>query len=231
MALSCCEKLFKLKSDSFDINILYTRCLGYSGKFQESLEILEDLLSQTSMKSNQIIKACTIFLDFSKRFAEDTIKIKKDLTQMNLLYYKSFDHFINCVNKGDYDQKLVDEFVESFYQFMIVNKSNSNDKKAVMSIYEKVKDFIKTSNPNYKFKINMLLENYYLNDSKRYEGKIINIDRQSGFAFISHEDRRIYANRAAFGRDWNKVDVGYKVEFSFGTNTQGECAINALLLN
>lgn len=88
---------------------------------------------------------------------------------------------------------------------------------------------------NSKSQIEFLLrESYGVDlqiDAPKYKGKISDLKRHLGFAFIiSSDGASLYANKRVFKPDtWLAIRNDDEVYFDIGTNNLGDCAINVII--
>lgn len=150
-------------------------------------------------------------------------------------FIKSLSYFERMVKERNYDVKMIKNFCTTITSFIkyIPKIHNEENIEYLRELVVRYNDYIALNNS--KSHIDFLLrENYGVDlqvEAPKYKGKIEELKRHLGFAFIKCEDTsRYYANMRVFKTDtWQVLRNGDNVCFDIGTNSLGECAINVII--
>lgn len=234
-ALPLAKKLMALRPNSIYPTFLYTRCLSVYGRHEDAIQLLKDLINNTPVNDESKRIAVTDLISQHCHWGIQIVQKDGDFDEAKSKFLKSLSYFERMVKERNHDVKMIKNFCTAIISFIkyIPKIHNEENIEYLRELAIRYNDYIALNNS--KSHIDYLLKEYYDVDlsvnAPKYEGKIDQIKRHLGFAFIKVENgSRYYANKNVFNLDtWNVIRLGDKVNFDIGTNSLGECAINVTI--
>jgi len=122
-ALKYTEKAVQLKPEAIEPKILYARCKGYMGNFDEAIQILNSLDDYSiKFKAKHRKTISTMKIDFYKRWADRDIQINKDYNSAESKIVEIMRIFDNSIQIHEIDQILLKKFSIAFILYLQINK-------------------------------------------------------------------------------------------------------------
>jgi len=233
-ALKYTEKAVQLKPEAIEPKILYARCKGYMGNFDEAIQILNSLDDYSiKFKAKHRKTISTMKIDFYKRWADRDIQINKDYNSAESKIVEIMRIFDNSIQIHEIDQILLKKFSIAFILYLQINKKCDSPEK-VIEVFLKYNKYFKQSDNNEKiFRILIAYygysENQDSNNIDRFNGMINEIFHDKNYGFIQDSKLNTYffhKNYLCFEDDWEKLNRGYIVEFNPEKSDKGDIAIN-----
>lgn len=237
-ALIYAKKAYQLKPQSPEIAILYARCIGYQGKYEDAISILNDRMKEGNISSPKIFRIITtIMIDFYRRWANTDVELKCDYTSSIYKLKEAIELFEQAANYGEVDFPMIKEFSEALYWLLvsIADSGEEIDRMFVINKYIKYEDYVEQS--PYFTRIREAIINQYdttiFKIDPKFIGAVIKFQTERTFAFIDDPvNGELYFNKNSFlnSKDWLKIKNGVNVEYSLGSNARGQCAIKLKIL-
>lgn len=142
-ALFYATRALNLNPESVELKVLYSRCIGYSGNYDEAIKIIESIpTSNISLRNRRVV--ATTKIDFYKRVAEDDIRIRKDIVSSLKNIDKVVCIFREFKKNSEIDNKLLTAFSKYYLDYLINSskKVNYMDKVNAINIYKEFSDFL-----------------------------------------------------------------------------------------
>lgn len=237
-AVLSAKKAYELRPSSPETAMMYGRCIGYLGKYEEAIKLLKSILNSGnigSVKSRKIIT--TIIIDFYRRWANYDVELNGDRKLAINKLENAVKVFEKAEMSSEVDYGMIKDFSEAI-QWLIQYSRDIGDeeqKKKAYDIYKKYEIYIEQS--PYHSRLNDLLSSNYLSCSigegkKRYTGLVIRFQYGRNYAFLNSDVHgELYFNRNTMinKSEWTNIDNDIKLEYSLGSNAQGECATDVVI--
>jgi tetratricopeptide (TPR) repeat protein len=243
-ALKYANQVVQLRPYSPYPSFLNSRCFARKNEFEKAVSILEDLLNNNpNISSREKIIANTDLISFSNDWATEKIKLEKDYQSAITIFNKAIEHFENCIQNKEYDQKMLKHICDLLISyFTYIPKMNTEDYldslKSFLIKYDNLLSFHHLKGTVLaKFKDNYGIDIINFTGQidqleQKYKGNIGPVYENRPYTFIRAEDLCTYfAHRDNFLNisSWNQVRENQPVRFNLGTNHNGVCAVNILI--
>jgi tetratricopeptide (TPR) repeat protein len=230
------KKALEQNPNSPDIKILYARCVGYLGNYEESIRILEPMrISNNGVSAKDRKFSTTLVIEFYHRWAQDDINIRKDSNLAISKIKKSFDAFDDSINRSEIDFILINCFANTFVYYIKCNRHNqlSLNKSEVIELFKKYSNYLLQSDRFDKIKDELI--KYYAFDVSKMEvnanntlvGLVTNIIHKKNFGFVESFNKEVYFfHRGGLEEPekWNDLSNGMFIEFVPVDNERGKAA-------
>lgn len=239
-AIPFSKRAYELRPDAPEAVMMYARCIGYYGEYEEAINLLQKIRSSvkiTSLKSKRIIT--TLMIDFYRRWSNADVELNDNRLQAVEKLKKAIKIFEEADRASESDYKMIKDFSEVVY-WLVQYANDLDDKTLKDEAYRCFKrNEVCIEQSHYFQKIIDILNAKYLQcvnleDEKRYSGTVVRFQRMRDYNFINskaHGD--IYFNKSSMldKTEWGQLSNGVELEYSLGGNAQGECAINVIVAN
>lgn len=245
-ALKYAERVYELRPNHIFTSLLFARCYKSNKDFGNAIHILKSILSLKGLNTQNERTTLTELISCYHDFGRSLLEIETDIENAISHFKKAFLLFEDALAKENIDYKLIKHFVECLHSFICIipNLEVENNKQFIKNIFVKYQKYIcliplhikMIQRYSTKFSdtdFNSILKGEISLDKKI--GSIAMINVQTNYAFIESDKDKIYANRYDFidlqsWLEWKSLKTGQLVSFEMGTNQQGQCAKNILLI-
>jgi len=227
------KRAYDLRPDSPETASMYARCIGYQGKYEQAILLLRKLMNQgaiASVKSRKILSS--IIINFYRRWANIDIEINKDFKSAIEKLREAEKIFQEAEMASEIDHGMIKDFSEAVFYMLSysLEYGDEDDKNKVAQVIERYQLYIEQSKDYSRIK-ELIPENFstcfIAGEKKIYTGIVSNYQDDRTYAFIRSEAHgRLYFNKGEMisSKEWSKLNEGTMVQYSLGTNSQGECA-------
>jgi len=249
LALEYAEKLANDKVNNPSVLFLFVRIYNAKREYNFGIAKLKELIESDLDSKNERI-AYTELISMYNHMGQSFATIEKDFDNSLRHFKKSITVYKQCVEKKILDPKMIKNFCESILAcFQMIPLTTLQDdveyfKNVIIENDSKIG--LTNLKPKIVHKFSEKFDDYSLNhllddgniDSTIYLGTVQRNQNNATkpFVFIEREDKkRFYANLIDFNdvtnrSDWKKIKNGQLVSFEVGTNPQGECAKNIIII-
>jgi tetratricopeptide (TPR) repeat protein len=225
---------------------LLSRCLGYLGKFQEAIKIIEDI-KETNLNTKERRISSTELIGFHHNQGKYLIEVENDYQKGIEEYRASLNIFETLAEVRNLDARVIKNFCNALYSFLSVVSPLTKDAELenyLRNTIQKYATLIETTTMsekiilkfNDKFEKKIGSEETDVNTNNKLFGNITaRLDFSKPFVFISTYTSRYYANKSEFvdinsWDDWEKLEEHTKVSFELGENHLGVCAVKIQII-
>ena len=183
-----------------------------------------------SVKSRKILSS--IIINFYRRWANIDIEINKDFKSAIEKLREAEKIFQEAEMASEIDHGMIKDFSEAVFYMLSysLEYGDEDDKNKVAQVIERYQLYIEQSKDYSRIK-ELIPENFstcfIAGEKKIYTGIVSNYQDDRTYAFIRSEAHgRLYFNKGEMisSKEWSKLNEGTMVQYSLGTNSQGECA-------
>jgi cold shock CspA family protein len=249
LALEYAEKLLEEKPEHPTVTFLFIRIFNTKREYNKGINKLKSLLEKDLNPKDERI-AYTELISLYNHMGQSFATIEQDFDNSLRHFKRSILVYQECVAKKILDPKMIKNFCESLLAcFQLLPLTTLQDdaeyfKKLIIENDTK----IGLSNMKHKIihRFSEKFDDYslsYLLDTSnsstdRYMGTVTRNQKNSSkpYVFIQKDDKtRYYANMFDFldinnRSEWKKLKNRQLVSFEIGTNPQGECAKNIIII-
>jgi tetratricopeptide (TPR) repeat protein/cold shock CspA family protein len=241
-ALECADLVFKLKPEHPFSSFLYVRCYNVSKEYNKAIQIIKNLISNTELDPLNLRVAYTELISLYSNSGQSYLKVQSDIDSGISHFKKSFEVFGTCVDKNIVDTKMLKNFSDALYTFLMMLPPTEieNNHEYVHGLIEKYKKQISLTYLSrkvilkYSEKYNDKSLNYIIDEQDSGNGnKVGNIIKthNDSYVFIESENERYFAHFTDFPEirttnELKRIKEGQLVTFEEGSNSKGVCAKN-----
>lgn len=246
-AIECAELLLKIKPDHPYSSFLFVRCYNVSKEYNKAIKIVKNLISKTNLDPLNLRVAYTELITLYSNSGHSYLKVQSDIDSGINHFKKSFEVFGTCVEKNIVDTKMLKNFSDALYSFLMMLPPTEieNNHLYIHDIIKKYKKQISLTYLTrkvilkYAEKYNDSSLNYIIDEQHTGNGnKVGNIIKtiNDSYVFIESENERYFAHFTDFPEirttnELKRIKDGQLVSFEEGSNSKGVCAKNIKIIS
>jgi len=227
------KKALELRPGSPETVMMYARCTGYLGNYDEAVNLLEGALRGNVPSTKSQKRITTVLIDFYRRWASTDVDLDSDLRSATMKLRKATVLFKMSEKSSLVDHQMVNAFSEVI-SLLLRYCGESKDESAKQNAYDIFKEYESylVQSFCYAHMIRTIEKEYLacmiVDDSERYIGTVARFWKDRTFAFLESEAHGdLYFDRGSMidNSEWIQLNAGVKLEYALGSNRKGQCAI------
>jgi len=232
------EKAYSLAPDESNVVIEYARSLGYAGKLDDAIALLERVrinCARMSMKIRRI--AATLLMNMLRRKIEMCRVIEGDVACGVKFSLHAISVYEDAASSLDVDQRMVESLGDIFVEWeKLIDNADAEVVLQYRHCLQRYFDvLVKYGGGNIAYIRDFgdsavcCAESAVAKGASRILGRVVKCNKKDGYIFLlDSEGNRLYGNRRSFKKsaEWACVDIGVTLEYETGENFQGVCAVN-----